>query len=181
MLRSGRAGILGISAGHLETRIIRHMGSAERLVVEDTFEVRVPAGWTHEKDEEGGVLLASESGTGLLHMVSFEQNGDDFLDPAEELYVFLEDQGVELEEDEVEDLELPDGSELAYCEYLTEEDDAGAADDEASTFWLVGVATGPAAVVFCSYSCPAGSQDVEREGVLAILRSIRILPAAGAS
>lgn len=160
--------------------MIRHMASAERLVVEDTFEVRVPAGWTYERDEEGGVLLASETGTGLLHMVSFEQDGEQVLDPAEELYVFLEDQGVELEEDEVEDLDLPDGSELAYCEYLTEEDETEG-EEEASTFWLVGVTTSPAAVVFCSYSCPAGSQDQEREGVLAILGSIRLLPRADAS
>lgn len=154
------------------------MASEERLVVEDSFEVRVPPGWTYEMDEEGGVLLGSGSGTGLLHMVSFEQGREEVMDPAEELYVFLEDQGVELEEDEVEDLELPGGSELAYCEYLTEEDDAESEDEEASTFWLVGVATGPGVVVFCSYSCPAGSQDTEREGVLAILRSIRMLPAA---
>ena len=158
------------------------MASGERLVVDDAFEVRVPAGWTYERDEEGGVLLASGAGTGLLHMVSFEQNGEEVLDPAEELYVFLEDQGVELEEDEVEDLELLDGSDLAYCEYLTEEEEeAEGEEEEASTFWLVGVATSPAAVVFCSYSCPAGSQDEEREGVLAILGSILLLPRDGGS
>jgi hypothetical protein len=153
------------------------MASEERLVVENRFDVRVPRGWTHEPDEEGGVLLSSGSEAGLLHMVSFEQTGGEVLDPAEELYAFLEDQGLELEEDEVEDLELAGGSELAYCEYLTEEEEDEAADgDESSTFWLVGVATAPGGVVFCSYSCPAGSQDTEREGVLEILRSIRLLP-----
>lgn len=153
------------------------MGSKDRLVVEDRFDVRIPPGWTHEPDEEGGVLLASGSGTGLLHMVSFEQGGEEVLDPAEELYAFLEDQGLELEEDEVEDLQLEGGSELAYCEYLTEDDDDEAEGDESSTFWLVGVATAAGGMVFCSYSCPAGSEDVEREGVLEILRSIRVLPA----
>jgi hypothetical protein len=148
----------------------------ERLRVNGSFEILIPGGWTHEKDEEAGVLLASEDGPGLLHLVSFEQE-DPEVDPAEELFVFLDGQGVELEEDEVEDLEL-DGAELAYCEYLTEDEDE--TDEEAATYWLVGVAVGPGALVFCSYSCPAGAQEEERETVLAALRTLR-LPAGGAA
>lgn len=154
------------------------MESGERLEIEGRFEVRLPPGWTHEEDEEGGMLLASSDGPGLLHLVSFEQDEGAPLDPAEELYVFLEDQGVELEDDEVEDLELPEG-ELAYTEYLTEEDDADGDVEEASTYWLVGVATWPETLVFCSYSCPAGSQDVERERVIGILGSLRLASGAG--
>lgn len=152
------------------------MVSGERLEIEGRFEVRLPPGWTYEEDEEGGTLVAADAGPGLLHLVSFEQDADVPLDPAEELYVFLEDQGVELEEDEVEDIDLP-GGELAYTEYLTEEDEEeaeapGGEDEEPATYWLVGVATWPGTLVFCSYSCPAGSQDVEREAVMAILRSL---------
>lgn len=152
------------------------MASGERLVIEGRFEVRLPPGWTYEEDEEGGMLLASAEGPGLLHLVSFEQDEGVPLDPAEELYVFLEDQGVELEDDEVDDLELPEG-ELAYTEYLTEDDDPDA--EEPSTYWLVGVATWPETLVFCSYSCPAGSQDVERERAIGILGSLRLAPGAG--
>lgn len=156
-------------------------GGDERLHVQNAFAITVPGGWTHEEDEEGGVLLAGPAAAGLLHLLAFEQ-GEEDLDPAEELYVFLDEQGVELEEDEVEDVELEGGSDLAYCEYLTEDDEAtgaGDADDEASTYWLVAVATGPGRLVFCSYSCPAGAQDVERDAVLGALRTLRLNPAAG--
>lgn len=157
------------------------MASGERLVIEGRFEVRLPPGWVHEDDEDGGVLVASAEGPGLLHLVSFEQDEGAPLDPAEELYVFLEDQGVELEDDEVEDLELPEG-ELAYTEYLTEEDGEGEGEadaEEPATYWLVGVATWPETLVFCSYSCPAGSQDVERERVIGILSSLRLASGPG--
>lgn len=154
------------------------MASGERLEIEGRFEVRLPRGWTHEADEEGGMLLASPDGPGLLHMVSFEQDEGSPLDPAEELYVFLEDQGVELEDDEVEDLELPEG-ELAYTEYLTEEDEEDGDAEEASTYWLVAVATWPETLVFCSYSCPAGAQDAERERVIEVLGSLRPLSGPG--
>lgn len=156
------------------------MIGGERLTA-DVFEMTIPAGWTHEEDEEGGILLAGPSGAGLLHVMSFDQGGD-ALDPAEELYVFLDGQGVELEDDEVEDVELDADSDLAYCEYLTEEDDeeGSEGDEEAATYWLVGVATRPGRLVFCSYSCPAGSQEVEREVVLDALKTLRIHPPAGA-
>lgn len=158
------------------------MSSGKRLSYRDAFEITVPGGWTHEEDEDGGILLAGPVAAGLLHVVPFDQ-GEEDLDPAEELYVFLDGQGVELEDDEVEDVELDADSDLAYCEYLTEDDDpegAGDGDDEAATYWLVGVATRPGRLVFCSYSCPAASQEVERETVLETLRTLRLQPPAGA-
>ncbi|CAN5814314.1 hypothetical protein BH23GEM6_BH23GEM6_07970 [soil metagenome] len=143
--------------------------------------VDLPEGWIAEADEEGGVNLMAEDGPGLLHLVSFEQEAGAMDDPADELYAFLEDQGIELEDDEVDDVELAGGAMLAMCEYMTEldpeensegtEDDD---DDEASTFWLIGVATAPGNLLFGSYSCAAGDEDLERETVRGILRSVRL-------
>lgn len=153
------------------------MDAAETISSDGAFSLSLPPGWEHDEDEEGGLLIASPSGPGLLHVVAFDQ--PDPVDPAEELFVFLEGQGVELEEDEVEDLELAGEGELAYCEYLTEEEDEAADEGEAATYWLVGVATAPGRLVFCSYSCPAGSQDEEREAVLGVLRTLRLQPPGG--
>lgn len=148
------------------------MGEMERVTMDPAFEVRIPAGWAAEADEEGGINIAADSGVGLLHLISFPQDPDSDLDPGEELYIFLEDQGVELEEDEVEDMDLPGGAELALCEYTSEEADDE--DMEGETYWMIGVAAAPGNLVFCNYSCPAGEAGSEREVVLEILRTLRL-------
>jgi hypothetical protein len=152
------------------------MNLGKRVQIDGGAEVELPEGWDWETDEEGGVNLMSEEGAGLLHLVTFEQEQGEHTDPAEELYAFLEDQGIELEEDEVEDVELGGAAHLALCEYITERDEPqeGDDDDEPSTFWLVGVATAPGNLLFGSYSCPAGEQEPERETVRAILASVRL-------
>ena len=138
---------------------------------EGGFELRLPAGWYAEPDPEaGGVEVAHPDGAGALHLVGFPQPPEEFPDPAEELYAFLEEQGVELEEDEVEDLELPGGGELALCEYVSEDEDG----EEGETFWMTGVATAPGGLVFASYSCAAGEEEEEREAVRGILGSLRL-------
>ncbi|HEX2090915.1 MAG TPA: hypothetical protein VHG28_00880 [Longimicrobiaceae bacterium] len=139
---------------------------------EGGFEVRVPAGWYAEPDREvGGVEVADPDGAGTLNLVGFPQPPDDFPDPAEELYAFLEEQGVELEEDEVEDLELEGGAEMALCEYITDDE-----EEAGETFWMVGVATAPGALVFATYSCAAGEEGEERDAVRRVLGSLRLLP-----
>lgn len=151
------------------------MSDSHRIRVEGgAVEVELPAGWEVEEDEEGGVLLLAPDGPGLLHLAHFPQPEGEVPDPGEELYAFLEDQGVELEDDEVEDLELAGGAELALCEYLTEQDDAGDEDEEPATYWLIAVATGPGSLVFCNYSCPAGEQGEERETVRRLLSHLRL-------
>lgn len=138
---------------------------------EGGFDVVLPAGWSAEPDEEaGGVEISRPDGVGVLHLIGFPQPGDDFPDPAEELYAFLAEQGVELEEDEVEDLELPGGGEMALCEYLSEDEE----EAEGETFWMTGVATAPGSLVFATYTCAAGEEDEEREAVRRILASLRL-------
>lgn len=135
------------------------------------FEVPVPAGWTAALDaEDGAVLLAPAEGAGSLHLLAFAGPLDEPADPAEELFAFLDEEEVELEEDDVEDVELGEGAALALCEYLTEDED----DAEGATFWLMAVATAPGALVFASYSCPAGEEDAEREAVRAVLAGLRL-------
>jgi len=145
----------------------------ERYVGPDgAFEVALPSGWSAESDEEeGGLLISAEGGDGLLHLMPFERGKGEVVDPAEELYAFLEDQEIELEEDEVEDIELHGEAAAAICEYISE-------DGEEETYWLVGVATGPGQLLFASYSCPLGLEERERETVRAILKSIRFPSAA---
>lgn len=139
------------------------------------FRVRVPEGWTTERDEEaGGVELFRADGAGSLHLLGFAAPTDEVADPAEELYAFLDEQGVELEEEDVDDLELAGGADMALCEYLAEPEPG---DDEEPTFWIMGVATAPGALVFASYSCAAGEEDEERERVREILASLELLPA----
>jgi hypothetical protein len=137
-----------------------------------TFEVSIPAGWEAEHDtEEGGLVVGAPDGVGLLHLVAFPQPPGEMPDPAEELYAFLEGQGIELEEDEVEDLELEGGAELSLCEYLSEDEDEVEGE---VTYWLVAVATAPGVLVFGSYSCPAGEEEAEREAIRKALASLRL-------
>jgi hypothetical protein len=134
---------------------------------EGRFELALPAGWQAAADEDGdGMELWREEGAGTLHLISFET--DEFSDPAEELYAFLQERGVELEDDEVEDMELV-GAELALCEFLTEDE-----DDGERLFWLVGVATAPGTLVFGTYFCPEGREAEERDAVRAMLGALRV-------
>lgn len=146
------------------------MSDAQRVRDPDgRFTLVPPPGWTSAPDdEEGGLEVWPEEGSGTLHLISFDA-GDDFPDPAEELYAFLDDREVELEEDEVQDVPLDGGAELAIAEYEAEDEDEGDA-----TFWLVGVATGPGALVFATYLCPAGEQEAEAERVRAALATLRL-------
>lgn len=144
-----------------------------RVSLDPSFDFELPEGWEAEPDEDGGVAVAREDGYGLLHLIAFEQPTADVPDPAEELYIFLEDQGIELEEDEIEDLDLASGAELSLCEYLSEDDEEDTEESE-TTYWLVAVATAPGNLVFASYTCPAGEEDNEREAVRGILSTLRL-------
>lgn len=150
------------------------MSDAQRVRDPDgRFTLVPPPGWSAAPDEdEGGVEVWPEEGAGTLHLISFDA-GDEFADPAEELYAFLDDRDVELEEDDVTDVALPDGGELAYAEYEAEDEDEGDA-----TYWLVGVAAGPGALVFATYLCPAGEHEAEAELVRAALATLRLSAAA---
>jgi hypothetical protein len=144
--------------------------SKRRTDPENRFDLRIPEGWSAEADQDdGGLEIWDEEGPGTLHLIAFEQDADEFLDPAEELYAFLDERGVELQEDEVEDVELDGDAELALCEYTSEDEDSGEA-----LFWLIGVATAPGVLAFATYFCPAGAEDQEREPVRAALRSLRL-------
>jgi hypothetical protein len=143
---------------------------------EGRFDLVLPPGWAAAPDpDEGGLEVAREDGEGALHLISFEAEADAFPDPAEELFAFLDERGVELEEDEVEDVSLEGDAELSLCEYVAE-DDEGADGDEEPTFWLVGVATAPGTLVFATYLCPAGEEDAERDAVRALLSTLRLNP-----
>jgi hypothetical protein len=152
-----------------------------RVTIDPAFEIVLPSGWSAEPDEEGGISVAGPDGVGLLHLIAFEQPNDEYLDPAEELYTFLEDQGIELEEDEIEDLELPGGADLSLCEYVAEEEEEAEGSDERgeTTYWLVGVATIPGSLVFSSYTCPADEMDRERETIREILSTLQLHPPTG--
>lgn len=138
---------------------------------EGRFELRLPQGWQAAVDEDGdGMEVWREEGAGTLHLISFE--ADEFPDPAEELYAFLQERGVELEDDEVEDLPLA-GAELALTEFMSEDE-----DDGESLFWLVGVATAPGTLVFGTYFCPAGREREERDLVREALTTMKVHGAA---
>ena len=143
-----------------------------RIKIDPSFDFDLPDGWTAEPDEEGGIAVTGPAGIGLLHLIAFAQGGGDLPDPAEELYIFLEDQGIELEEDEIEDLELSLGAELSLCEYLSEDDDEEDQEGSETTYWLVAVATSPGILVFASYTCPADAVDSERESIRGILATL---------
>ncbi len=137
------------------------------------FEVTLPPGWTAEPDPEGeGVELRDSQEIGVLHLLGFPHSEAPPADPAEELYGFLEEQGIELEEDEVEDLELESGGEVALCEFLMEGEE-GVEGEEEPVFWIMAVAVAPEVLIFASYSCPVGEEEGQRERVRAILRSLR--------
>ena len=150
------------------------MSDAQRIQDPDgRFTLVAPPGWQAEPDEEqGGLEVWSEQGAGTLHLISFDA-GDDFADPAEELYAFLDDRGVELEDDDVDDVPLDGGGELALAEYEAEDEDEGDV-----TFWLVGVATAPGALVFATFLCPAGQHEAEAERIRAALATLRLSAAA---
>jgi hypothetical protein len=134
---------------------------------EGRFTLRLPPGWQAAVDEDGdGMEVWREDGAGTLHLISFDT--DEFSDPAEELYAFLHERGVELEDDEVEDLPL-EGAELAVTEFLSEDE-----DDGESLFWLVGVATAPGTLVFGTYFCPAGREGEERDTIRAALTGMQV-------
>lgn len=152
---------------------------AERIAdPEGRFHFLIPAGWAASPDpEEGGLEVAREDGEGALHLISFPAEPDEFPDPAEELYAFLDERGVELEEDEVEDVPLDGDAELSVCEYVAEDDEADGEEAE-PTFWMVGVATAPGTLVFATYLCPAGAEAAERDDVRALLATLRLNPGA---
>jgi len=132
------------------------------------FDLVLPTGWSAAPDrEDGGLEIWNETGVGTLHLIAFPQDG--FPDPAEELYAFLEERGVELEEDEVEDVVLDDDGELALCEYVSEDE-----EDGESLYWMVGVATAPGVLAFATYFCPAGQEEQERTVVRAALETLRL-------
>ena len=151
------------------------MSESERVGIEGAFDLAIPAGWSAETDEEGGLLVGAPGAAGLLHLSAFEQEAGEMPDPAEELYSFLAEQGIELEEDDVDDFDLEGGAALAVCEYLAEAEEE---EDERATYWLVGVATNLGNLVFANYSCPAGKQDQERETVRDILSTLRLIERA---
>jgi hypothetical protein len=133
-----------------------------------SFELAVPGGWAVERDDEGGLLLSDPDGYGAVHLMPFAREPGEEIDAADELYAFLEDQGIEVEEDEVEDIELAGGGFLALCEYQVEE--GGEA-----VYWLVGVATAPGQLVFISYSCLTGEEDRESEIVRQAVAELRFI------
>jgi len=147
------------------------MSDWEEVTLDPAFTLRIPKGWEAERDEEEGISVGAEEGAGLLHLVSFPHAPGEQLDPAEELYAFLEEQEIQIEEDEVEDLDLANGAELSMCEYLAEEEEE---EDGETTYWLVGVVTAPGTLVFFSYSCPAGEEEAERETVREILATMTL-------
>lgn len=137
---------------------------------EGGFDFLLPAGWTARPDTEaGGVEVEHPDGAGSLHLIAFPQPEGDFPDPAEELYSFLAEQGVEIEEEEVEDVELAGGGEMALTEYATDDE-----AEEGATFWMVGVATAPGTLLFATYTCEVGEEDEERGTVRALLGSLRL-------
>jgi hypothetical protein len=147
------------------------MGKTRYTDEEGGLEVRLPDGWEATRDEDRGLLVGASEGHGLLHLIPFARDQEEPLDPAEELYAFLEDHEIELQEDEIEDLALPGGAEMAVCEYLAEE-----AEEE--VYWMVAVATGPGLLVFASYACPAARAEEERDGVRAVLTSLVLAPSS---
>jgi hypothetical protein len=152
------------SRKQMNTRPVQYSDSDGR------FSLTLPPGWEAERDGEGGLLLYASEGHGLLHLMPFHRESGEEVDPADELYAFLADQDIELEEDEVADVELASGGALAWCEYEADEEDE-------EVYWLVGVATAPGTLVFASYSCASGEETFEADTVRDILTSLVFEPA----
>lgn len=150
------------------------MADARRHVDrEGGFDVAVPEGWDVETDEaDGGLEMSHPTGAGVLHLMGFEQDDEEFADPADELYAFLQERDVELQEDEVQDLPLDGDAEMSFCEFTAEDEE----EEGHPTFWLVGVATAPGRLVFATYMCADGEEDEERQTVIDTLASIRLHP-----
>jgi len=147
--------------GPMQTRKVRYNDG------EGAFEVTLPASWSAEKDGEGGLLLFGDQENALLHLMPFSRDPEEETDAADELYAFLAEHEIELEEDEVEDIDLAGGALLALCEYETDE-------DEEEVYWMVGVAAAAGQILFASYSCPASEAANESEIVREILASLTL-------
>jgi hypothetical protein len=133
------------------------------------FTVRIPAGWQAEPNaEDGGVDIWNPEGPGELHLTSFPVPPGEQPDPGEELFAFLAESEVELEEDEVEDVVLEGGAELALCEFLSEDEESGEID-----YSLMGVAVFADRMVFAHYTCAYGDEERERERVRSLLQTLR--------
>lgn len=152
------------------------MSDWQRVGIDPAFSLQIPPGWVAEPDEEEGVSVYHPEGEGLLHLVAFPHPAGESADSADELYAFLEEQGIEIEEDEVEDVELPGGAALSLCEYEEENEGEAEGDGEQNepARWLVGVATGPEGLVFVSYSAPADGADEEGEVVRRIIGTLHL-------
>jgi len=138
---------------------------------EHGYSLTLPEGWEAAPDPDGdGEELFHPQGAGIVHLVPLAAaSGEE--DPAEELYAFLAEQDVELEEDEVEDLELTGGGALSYCEFGTEEElEEGGAEQ---VRWLVGIALGPRGLLLITYSAPEG-EDAEVEAVRGMLATLTL-------
>jgi hypothetical protein len=141
---------------------------------EGLFQLDLPLGWSAAPDpEEGGWELSGEDGPGVLHLMAFEQSEALGEDPGEELYAFLAEEGIEIEEEDVEDLELPGGWGMALCEFVSEPEDE---EDEESLFFTVGVGTAPGILLFATYTCGEGEEEQERAELRSLLGSIQLLP-----
>jgi hypothetical protein len=144
---------------------------------EGFYSVELPPGWIGERDPEAeGIEFFHPEGPGSLHVLAFDSGTDGAVDPAEELYAFLEEQGVEIEEEDVDDIVLSEHADLAMCEYISEPFDAEEGEDgePEPSLWIMAVATAPGTLLFASYSCPAEAEEQEREAVHSVLASIRL-------
>jgi len=150
------------------------MAAAKWYVPEDgAYAVHLGPGWETEPDpEDGGVDISQEDGAGELHLLAFALPPGEFPDPGEELFAFLDENEIVLEEDDLDDVELDGAGELTLCEYISEDEETGEAD-----FWMVGVAVLPGALVFAHYTCAVGEEEQEREQIRAILSTLRLPPA----
>jgi hypothetical protein len=157
------------STGYTDEKERPGMSQIRYQEPDGSFELELPEGWVAERDEEGGLLLTRLEGPGLLHLIPFQRAPEEDVDPADELYAFLEEQEIELEDDEVEDVDLPGGGALALCEYVAE-------DEDEAVWWIVGVATAPGQLLFASYSCALGEEEPEREQVRRVLAGLRLGP-----
>lgn len=138
---------------------------------EHGYSLSLPEGWRASPDPEGdGEELFHPDGAGIVHLVPLTA-GSGGEDPADELYAFLAEQGIELEEDEVEDLEL-EGGLLSYCEFGTEEELEDGGETEAVR-WLIGIAAGPRGLLLITYSAPEG-EDEEIAALRAMLATLRL-------